>query len=417
MNSARPRADHQAAQPPLHGIRVIDMSSVLMGPFASQALGDMGADVIKIEAPAGDVVRQIGPARHADMGPIFLNTNRNKRSVVLDLKHADGVAALKRLLGDADVLLYNVRPQAMTRLGLDYDSVRALNPRLVYAGVFGFGQDGPYAARPAYDDLIQGAATLPYLMARASGDIPRYVPTAVADRIVGQVAVGAILDSLLARQRTGLGDRVDIPMFETMVGFVLGDHLGGLTYDPPLDGGGYARQLSPERRPYRTRDGYICALVYNDKQWAGFLRGIGRSTLPQEDPRFASFASRAAHIDHVYGWLAQVFEQRSTQEWFDLLQEADVPCMPMHDLHSVLSDPHLLATGFFQTMEHPSEGTVRSMRLAPRWQTAQIATPRPAPRLGEHTRQVLQESGFSTPEIDRLLHVRAAIAAAPEESA
>ena len=165
MSSAHPRADHKAAQPPLHGIRVIDMSSVLMGPFASQALGDMGADVIKIEAPVGDVVRQIGPARHADMGPIFLNTNRNKRSVVLDLKHADGVAALKRLLSDADVLLYNVRPQAMTRLGLDYDSVRAINPRLVYAGVFGFGQDGPYAARPAYDDLIHGAATLPYLMA------------------------------------------------------------------------------------------------------------------------------------------------------------------------------------------------------------------------------------------------------------
>jgi crotonobetainyl-CoA:carnitine CoA-transferase CaiB-like acyl-CoA transferase len=214
---------------PLHGTRIIDMTSVLMGPFASQTLADMGADVIKIEAPVGDVVRQIGPARHAGMGPIFLNTNRNKRSVVLDLKHPEGVAALKRLLVDADVLMYNVRPQAMARLGLDYDSVRAINPRLVYAGLFGFGQDGPYAARPAYDDLIQGAATLPHLMARASGDIPRYVPTAMADRIVGQTAVGAILASLLARGRTGQGDRVDIPMFETMVGFVLGDHLGGLT--------------------------------------------------------------------------------------------------------------------------------------------------------------------------------------------
>ncbi len=402
---------------PLHGIRIIDMTSVLMGPFASQALGDMGADVVKIEAPAGDVVRQIGPARHAGMGPIFLNTNRNKRSLVLDLKHPDGVAALKRLLADADVLMYNVRPQAMARLGLDYDSVRAVNPRLVYAGLFGFGQDGPYAARPAYDDLIQGAATLSHLIARSSGDIPRYVPTAMADRIVGQTAVGAILASLLARERSGQGDRVDIPMFETMVGFVLGDHLGGLTFDPPLDAGGYARQLSPERRPYRTRDGYICALVYNDKQWAGFLAGIGRSALPQEDARFASFASRAQHIDHVYGWLAQVFEQRSTAEWFELLEAADVPFMPMHDLHSVLDDPHLQATGFFQTVQHPSEGTLRSLRLAPRWQGARIAAPRPAPTLGQHTEQVLGEAGFSAAEVAQLLASGAAAGASPQRAA
>ena len=393
---------------PLHGIRIIDMTSVLMGPFASQTLADMGADVVKVEAPVGDVVRQIGPARHAGMGPIFLNTNRNKRSVVLDLKHPDGIAVLKRLLGNADVLMYNVRPQAMARLGLDYDSVRALNPRLVYAGLFGFGQDGPYAARPAYDDLIQGAATLPHLIARASGGIPRYVPTAMADRIVGQTAVGAILATLLARARTGLGDRVDIPMFETMVAFVLGDHLGGLTFDPPLDEGGYPRQLSPERRPYRTRDGYICALVYNDKQWAGFLEGIGHASLPQEDARFASFASRAQHIDHVYGWLAQVFEQRSTEEWFALLEAADVPFMPMHDLHSVLTDPHLQATGFFETIEHPSEGTLRSMRAPPRWQATPAPAQRPAPRLGEHTLQVLREAGFSEIAIERLLACGAA---------
>ena len=417
MSPSTAQPDRASSQAPLHGIRIIDMTSVLMGPFASQALGDMGADVIKIEAPAGDVVRQIGPTRHAGMGPIFLNTNRNKRSVVLDLKHPEGMAALKRLLGEADVLMYNVRPQAMARLGLDYESVRALNPRLVYAGLFGFGQDGPYAARPAYDDLIQGAATLPYLMARSSGDIPRYVPTAMADRIVGQTAVGAILASLLARGRTGQGDRVDIPMFETMVGFVLGDHLGGLSFDPPLDEGGYSRQLSPERRPYRTRDGYICALVYNDKQWAGFLQGIGRSTLPQEDARFASFASRAQHIDHVYGWLARVFEQRSTAEWFELLEAADVPFMPMHDLHSVLTDPHLQAVGFFQTVQHPSEGALRSMRLAPRWQHAQMATPRPAPTLGEHTQQVLAEAGFSAAEVAQLLATGAAGTSPPMESA
>lgn len=379
------------------------MTSVLMGPFASQALGDMDADVIKIESPHGDLVRQIGPARHDDMGPIFLNTNRNKRSVVLDLKHPDGAQALKRLLADADVLMYNVRPQAMARLGLDYEAVSAINPRIVYAGLFGFGQDGPYAARPAYDDLIQGAATLPHLIARATGGIPRYVPTAMADRIVGQTAVGAILASLLARGRTGRGDRVDIPMFETMVAFVLGDHMGGLTFEPPLDGGGYARQLSPERRPYRTSDGYICALVYNDKQWEGFLKAIGRELLPEQDERFASFANRSRNIDFVYGALSRIFEERTTAEWMRLLEEADVPFMPMHDLQSVLHDPHLEATGFFATVEHPSEGAIRTMRMPIKWTHNTADAPLPAPRLGENTRDVLGEAGFSAAEIESLV--------------
>ena len=398
---------------PLHGIRIIDMTSVLMGPFASQALGDMGADVVKVESPHGDLVRQIGPARHDDMGPIFLNTNRNKRSVVLDLKHPAGAQALKRLLVDADVLMYNVRPQAMARLGLDYEAVSAVNPRIVYAGVFGFGQDGPYAARPAYDDLIQGAATLPHLIARAAGGIPRYVPTAMADRIVGQTAVGAILASLLARGRTGRGDRVDIPMFETMVAFVLGDHLGGLTYEPPLDGGGYARQLSPERRPYRTSDGYICALVYNDKQWEGFLKAIGRESLAAQDERFATFANRSRNIDHVYGTLSRIFEERTTAEWMSVLEQADVPFMPMHDLLSVLHDPHLEATGFFTTVEHPSEGTIRTMRMPIQWFHNTADPPRPSPRLGEHTKEVLGEAGFTPSEVDSLLASGAARQCAP----
>lgn len=388
---------------PLHGIRIIDMTSVLMGPFASQQLGDMGADVVKIESPHGDLVRQIGPARHADMGPIFLNTNRNKRSVVLDLKQPAGVAALKRLLADADVLMYNVRPQAMARLGLDYETVATINPRIVYAGLFGFGQDGPYAARPAYDDLIQGAATLPHLVARAAGGIPRYVPTAMADRIVGQTAVGAILASIVARDRSGRGDRVDVPMFETMVAFVLGDHMGGLTYEPPLDGGGYARQLSPERRPYQTKDGYICALVYNDKQWEGFLKGIGRESLVRQDERFASFANRSRNIDHVYGWLAGVFLERTTGEWMQLLEEADVPFMPMHDLQSVLHDPHLEATKFFPTLDHPSEGKIRSMRMPVSWTNHTAEPARPTPRLGEHTVEVLREAGYACADIDALL--------------
>jgi crotonobetainyl-CoA:carnitine CoA-transferase CaiB-like acyl-CoA transferase len=229
------------------------------------------------------------------------------------------------------------------------------------------------------------------------------VPTAVADRIVGTTAVGAILASLVARGRTGRGDRVDIPMFETMVGFVLGDHLGGLTFEPPLDEGGYARQLSPERRPFRTSDGYICALVYNDKQWAGFLRAIGREALARTDERFATFANRSRNIDHVYGVLAGIFEQRSTAEWMRLLEAADVPFMPMHDLHSVLEDPHLQATGFFPMEEHPSEGAIRGMRLPMTWRENAVDAVRPAPRLGEHTREVLEEAGFAAAEIGQLL--------------
>src|SRR5262245_26006020 len=250
---------------PLKGIKVIDMATVLMGPFATQALGDYGADVVKVEPPEGDGRRQIGPTRHAGMGPVFLNTNRSKRSICLDLKKPAGRDAVLRLLRTADVLVYNVRPQAMARLQLGYDVVSKVNPRLVYAGVFGFGQDGPYAAKPAYDDLIQGATALPALMAQTSEDgVPRYVPNALVDRIVGLTAVGAICASLVHRDRTGQGQRVDIPMFETMASFVMGDHMGGLTYDPPLDKDGYARHLSRDRRPYKTSDGYICVIVYNE---------------------------------------------------------------------------------------------------------------------------------------------------------
>jgi len=388
---------------PLQGIKIIDMTSVLMGPFATQSLGDMGADVIKVEAPQGDVVRQIGPARHNDMGPIFLNTNRNKRSLSLDLKRPEGIAVLRRLIADADVLVYNVRPQAMARLGLDYEAVEKINPRIVYAGLFGFSQDGPYAARPAYDDLIQGAATLSYLIARAGDGTPRYVPTAMADRIVGITAVGGILASLLARDRTGHGQRVDIPMFETMVGFVLGDHLGGLTYEPPLDGGGYARQLSPYRRPYRTKDGYICALVYNDKQWEGFLRAIGRESLVKDDARFATFANRSRNIDFVYERLSDIFEERTTAEWMRVLEKADIPMMPMHDFDSVLKDPHLAATRFFTTVEHPTEGTIRSMRAPVSFFGTPAGAIKHAPAQGEHSVEILCQAGYSPEEIDSLL--------------
>jgi crotonobetainyl-CoA:carnitine CoA-transferase CaiB-like acyl-CoA transferase len=387
---------------PLAGIKVVDMTTVLMGPFATQTLGDYGADIIKVESLEGDVTRLIGPTRHPGMGPVFLNTNRNKRSICLDLKKPAGREAVLRLIADADVLVYNVRPQAMARLDLGYEVVAKQNPRLIYAGVFGFGQDGPYAAKPAYDDLIQGATALPALMAQTGDGTPRYVPNALVDRIVGLTAVGAICASLVHRDRTGRGQRLDIPMFETMTSFVMGDHMGGLTFEPPLDKGGYARHLSRDRRPYRTSDGYVCVIVYNDKQWESFFAATGRDDL-RRDPRFASFAGRAVNIDLVYGELARIFETRTTAEWTELLTAADVPVMPMHDLESILQDPHLVATGFFPVVEHPTEGPIRTMNVSATWSETPAELARPAPRLGEQGEDILREVGYSTAEIAALL--------------
>jgi formyl-CoA transferase len=336
------------------------------------------------------------------MGPIYLNANRSKRSIALDLKAPAGRDALLRLAATADVLVYNVRPQAMARLKLDYDSVAAVNPRIVYAGMFGFGQQGPYAAKPAYDDLLQGGSGLSHLIARAGDGTPRYVPTALADRVVGLSAVGAILASLLHRDRTGQGQRVDIPMFETMVGFVMGDHLGGLTFEPPLDQGGYARQMSPDRRPYRTSDGYISVIVYNDKQWNSFFDVSGRQDL-RTDPIFATFAGRLANIDKVYAELGRIFATKSTAEWMRLLNDADIPSMPVHDLLSILEDPHLVKTDFFPVTEHPSEGPIRSMRVATTWSDTPAKPSRLAPRLGEHSHEILQEAGFANEDIARLV--------------
>lgn len=402
---------------PLSGLRIIDMSSVLMGPYATQMLGDFGADVIKVEAPDGDLIRQIGPARHPDMGPLFLNANRSKRSITLDLKRPECREALLRLCEDADVLVYNVRPKAMARLGLSYEDVAAVNPGIIYAGMFGYSQDGPYADRPAYDDLIQGASTLPYLFSRVNEGKPRYVPTAVADRVVGLFATSAILAAVVERNGSGQGQRVDIPMFETMVSFVLGDHLGGLTFEPPLDGGGYARQLSADRRPYQTKDGHICTLIYTDGHWRRFFAAIGRPEMPQADPRYRNFAARMAHINEVNGELAQIFLTRTTAEWMELLEKADVPALPMYDFEGVLNDPHLVATKFFRTVEHPSEGTIRQMAVPAQWSRTPAVPDRLAPRQGEHAAEILREAGFSDEEIAALGLCGVSEKAAPDAAA
>jgi len=398
---------------PLAGIRIVDLTTVLMGPYATQILGDFGADVIKVESPDGDLVRGIGPARHPDMGPMFLNTNRSKRSVVLDLKQAAGRQALLRLARDADVLVYNVRPQAMARLGLAYDDVAAINPRIVYAGLFGFGQDGPYAAHPAYDDLIQGAVGLPALLGRVGGDEPRYLPTNMADRTVGLYAVGAILAALMHRERGGGGQRLDIPMFETMAQFVLGDHFGGRTYEPPAGETGYPRLLAAARRPFATADGHICALIYTDRHWRSFLTALGRPEAFDQDPRLASLGVRTRHINDLYGELAAILATRTTAEWTGLFREIDIPCTPMHDLDGLIDDPHLAATGFFPIVDHPTEGPIRSMRVPSQWSATPPRPDRLAPRLGQHSHEILREAGYTDDEIDAMTAARVTAGPAP----
>ena len=387
----------------LAGIRVLDLTSVMMGPATTQALGDLGADVIKVEAFQGDIIRAIGPARHAGMGTIFLQNNRGKRSLVLDLKQPAGRDCVLRLARTSDVLVYNIRPAAMVRLGLSHEAVSAANPGIVYAGVFGYDQRGPYAAKPAYDDLIQSLVALPRLLQAAGGDRPRYVPLAIADRYVAAVAVGAINAALLYCARTGLGQRVDIPMFETMAQLVLSDHMGGSTFEPPLGEPGYPRTLSPERMPYPTRDGYLSLLAYTDKQWRALFGLIGRTDLAESDPRFADMTQRTLHIDELYRILGNSLRDRTTSEWLALLDAADVPAMPLHSLQSLLEDPHLRSVGFFESALHPTEGLLRKIGTPTRWSRTPAAARGHAPRLGEHSVEVLREAGYSGQDIAALI--------------
>ena len=387
---------------PLQGVTVLDLTSVLMGPFTTQILGDYGADVIKVEPPAGDSSRGLAPMKNPGMGSAFLQLNRNKRSIVLDLHHPDGHEAVMRLVERADVLVSNIRPAALARVHLGWDDVRDRNPGLVHAVLTGFGQDGPYATRAAYDDLIQGAIGLPSLIAATGDDGPRYVPLAFVDRTVGLAGVNAILAALYRRTRTGRGQAVEVPMFETMVPFVLGEHLGGATWDPPHGPEGYARLLSRDRKPYPTSDGYLCAVIYTDRHWRAFMRMLGREAEFETDPRMANIRARTEHIDALYAFVAEQMRGRTTREWLGLLDEADIPAFPLHTLQSLRKDPHLKAVDFFGEIDHPTEGRIVQMRHPARFSANETPLSMPAPRLGEHTDEILCKLGYSADAIAAL---------------
>jgi crotonobetainyl-CoA:carnitine CoA-transferase CaiB-like acyl-CoA transferase len=387
---------------PLHGVRVLDLTTVVMGPYATQILADFGAEVIKVEPPGGDVMRYAWPFRNPGMGHIFLNANRNKRSIVLDLKQSEAREACLVLAKKTDVLVYNIRPQAMARLKLGYADVRAVNAKIIYVGCFGYSQRGPYAAKAAYDDLIQGAAGIPALLKMQGAETPRYAPIIVADRSVGQQVASAVSAALYHREKTGKGQRIDVPMFEHLLQIVLGEHLGGYTFEPQVGEPGYARMLAPDRRPYETKDGYVCALIYNDKQWKAFFQVIGRSDM-FSSKEYATLEARSRNYAGAYAFVAEEMKKRSTAEWLEALERADIPVQRMNSLADIVADPHLAMTGFFRTVEHPSEGRIKSMAVPSEWSESAPEYRRHAPRLGQHTREVLHEAGYTKERIERLI--------------
>ena len=386
---------------PLNGVRVVDCTTVVLGPWAAQQLGDLGADVIKVEPPEGDTTRQLGPMRNPDMGAFYLAVNRNKRSIVLDLKQASARRVLVRLAEQADVLIHNLRPQAAARLGLSYEMFRAVNPRLVYVGAYGFRAAGPYGNKPAYDDIIQAASGLASLQSSIMGE-PRYVPTIVADKTSSMTLLAAVLAALYHQARTGEGQEVEVPMFESMAAWVMVEHLYGETFVPANDTPGYKRILNRYRRPFKTKDGYLAILPYSDQNWRDFFTLAGRQDL-LDDPRFKTFATRLRHIEILYGELNEIAPTRTNAEWLAELDKLNIPAMIVNSLESLLHDPQLEATGFWQTVEHPSEGTMRLPGIPATYAKTPGTIRRLPPRLGEHSVEILREFGLPQSEIDTLL--------------
>jgi len=375
---------------PLRGIRILDLTTVVMGPSATQLLGDLGADVVKIETATGDTMRWIGPWRHPGMGPMFLNGNRNKRSVVLDLKTPEGKAAILALAHKADVLVSNVRPDGLRRLGLDYENVHAVNPKIIYCAAVGYGSDGPSSGQAVYDDLMQAASGIASLFGQVDG-VPRYAPINVCDRVVGLYVANAITAALVHRATSGEGQAIEVPMLETMAQFVLADHIGGAAFVPPEGEMGYRRLLSRTRGPYPTKDGYLAVVVYSDRHWRAFSKLIGQPDLMDTDDRFRTQETRTRFAQDIGAFLATQLPARSNQEWLAALRAIDIPACPVNSLEALFTDPHLAAVDFFEEANHPTEGRITVSRFPVRFSASPASIRRLAPNLGEHNAEILGE--------------------------
>jgi crotonobetainyl-CoA:carnitine CoA-transferase CaiB-like acyl-CoA transferase len=375
---------------PLSGVRVIDLTSMVFGPYATQIMADMGADVIKVEPPSGDATRYISIGPTPDMAGVFVNVNRGKRSIVLDLQSDDGKASLRALLEQADVFIHSMRSKAIAKLGFDYDAVAALNPSIVYTNCYGYGRNGPERDQPAYDDTIQAECGLTAVQQMLTGEA-NYVGTIVADKVAGLTALYATMMALFHRERTGEGQEVEIGMFETMASFMLVEHANGAMFDPPLGPAHYPRVVGRNRKPYRTKDGHVSALIYNDKHWSLFVDAVKPAWA---SPEMTNLNERARQIDRIYGLLAETFLTRTTQEWLDLLRKLGIPAAPLRTPDELFDNPHLNAVGFFETVDS-RRGKVRFPGIPTTFSATPGKVAGPAPELGEHTQQVREEFGLN----------------------
>ncbi|MEY2995148.1 MAG: hypothetical protein RL357_2083 [Pseudomonadota bacterium] len=387
------------SQLPLSGLRVLDLSTVIFGPYAAQWLGDFGAEVIKVEAPGGDSTRRLGPSLEPDMAAGFLGSNRNKQSIGLDLKTQEGREALGRLVATADVFLHNMRPQKIAALGFDAETLCQQHPRLVYASLHGYGEGGPYAGRPAYDDVIQGQSGLANLF-QLRGGPPAYAPTVMADKTSAVVAAMAVMGALVQRQTTGKGCHVEIPMFETMVSFNFVEHMFGAHFTPPASDPGYTRMLAAWRRPYPTADGFVSMLPYTDAQWRAFFTAAGEPQLAT-DPRFTDLAARTTHIIDLYAEAARIAAKQTTAYWLAFGLEHQIPMAPVNTLKDLPQDPHLTAVGLFAALQDERMGRVNFAGVPVKFDGARPPVQMP-PRLGEHTQSILTSLGYSAQDVERL---------------
>jgi crotonobetainyl-CoA:carnitine CoA-transferase CaiB-like acyl-CoA transferase len=373
----------------------------VLGPYATSIFGDMGADVVKVEPPGGDLYRAAAPARHPGMGAPFLTINRNKRSICLDLTTPVGRSVLGRLVDTADVVIHNMRPRTARTLGVDADTLRSGRPHLIHCVTPGFGSAGPDADAPAYDDVIQGRMGLASLMADAAG-VPQFVPTTMADKITGLYAAIAVLGALHHRERTGKGTVVEVPMLETMAAFLLAEHMGGRAFDPPLGPPGYNRLLNPHRRPHATSDGHIVLLPYSERHWRALIEFVDEPEWAEADWVFDA-NERALRIDELYALVGRLMATRSTDEWLEVLAARDIPAGPVASLDDLFDDPQLAATGFFQSVDHPTEGALVEPGHPATFGEVEQQAGRPTPRLGEHGTELLGELGYDTAAIDALI--------------